>query len=118
MQQNAVQNAAKRKVKRYKMQGEMPQIARQRWKIAVPTEVMLCLYGINIQAANAKLLHQNMVNSMQNAHFGADKIGEPRSKEKCKVIQNAHKIRKFGQNETTTKAQSGPKRMVLGPDLR
>ena len=30
MQQNAVQNAAKRKVKRYKMQGEMPQIARQR----------------------------------------------------------------------------------------
>ena len=79
---------------------------------------MLCLYGINIQAANAKLLHQNMVNSMQNAHFGADKIGEPRSKEKCKVMQNAHKIRKFGQNETTTKAQSGPKRMVLGPDLR
>ena len=55
---------------------------------------------------------------MQNAHFGADKIGESRSKEKSKVIQNAHKIRKFGQNETTTKAQYGPKRMVLGPDLR
>jgi hypothetical protein len=59
---------------------------------------MLCLYGINIQAANAKLLHQNMVNSMQNAHFGmqnahfgGDKIGEPRSKEKCKVVQNAPK---------------------------
>ena len=79
---------------------------------------MLCLYGINIQAANAKLLHQNMVNSMQNAHFGGDKIGESRSKEKSKVIQNAHKMRKFGQNKTAMKAQYGPKRMVLGPDLR
>ena len=86
---------------------------------------MLCLYGIKIQAANAKLLHQNMVNSMQNAHygmqnahFGGDKIGEPRSKEKSKVIQNAHKMRKFGQIETTAKAQSDPKRMVLGSDLR
>lgn len=59
-----------------------------------------------------------MVNSIQNAHFGADKIGEPRSKEKCKVIQNARKIRKFGQNETAMKAQYGPKRMVLGTDLR
>lgn len=79
---------------------------------------MLCLYGIKIQAANAKLLLQNMVNTMQNAHFGGDKIGEPRSKEKSKVIQNAHKMRKFGQIETTAKAQSDPKRMVLGSDLR
>ena len=76
----------------------MPQIVSQRWKIAVPPEVMLCLYGIKIQAANAKLLHQNMVNSMQNAHygmqnahFGGDKIGEPQSKEKGKVVQNALK---------------------------
>ena len=45
-----------------------------------------------------KLAAQNMVNSMQNAHFGmqnahfgGDKIGEPRSKEKCKVVQNAPK---------------------------
>ena len=103
----------------------MPQIASQRWKIAVSTEVMLCLYGVKIQAANAKLLHQNMVNSMQNAHcgmqnahFGGDKIGEPRSKEKGKVVQNAQKMRKFGQTETAMKAQYGPKRMVLGPDLR
>ena len=103
----------------------MPQIASQRWKIAVPPEVMLCLYGIKIQAANAKLLHQNMVNSMQNAHcgmqnahFGGDKIGDPRSKEKGKVVQNAQKMRKFGQIETAMKAQYGPKRMVLGPDLR
>lgn len=66
-----------------------------------------------------------MVNSMKNAHFGmqnahfrGDKIGEPRSKEKSKVIQNAQKMRKFGQNETAMKAQFGPKRMVLGPDLR
>lgn len=73
---------------------------------------MLCLYGIKIQAANAKLLHQNMVNSMQNAHFGmqnahfgGDKIGKPQSKEKGKVVQNAHKMRKFGQNKTATKAQ-------------
>ena len=79
---------------------------------------MLCLYGIKIQAANAKLPHQNMVNSMQNAHFGGDKIGESRSKEKSKVIQNAHKMRKFGQNKTAMKAQYDPKRMVLGPDLR
>ena len=55
---------------------------------------------------------------MQNAHFGADKIGEPRRKENCKGIQNAHKMRNFGQNETTMKAQYGPKRMLLGPDLR
>ena len=103
----------------------MPQIASQRWKIAIPPEVMLCLYGIKIQAADAKLLHQNMVNSIQNAHYGmqnahfrGDKIGEPRSKEKSKVIQNAQKMRKFGQNETAMKAQFGPKRMVLGPDLR
>lgn len=54
---------------------------------------------------------------MQNAHFGGDKIGEPRSKEKSKVIQNAHKMRKFGQIETAAKAQSGPKHMVLGSDL-
>ena len=55
---------------------------------------------------------------MQNGHFWGDKIGEPRSKEKSKVIQNAHKMRKFGQNETAMKAQYGPKRMVLGTDLR
>ena len=55
---------------------------------------------------------------MQNAHFGGDKIGEPRSKEKGKVVQNAQKMRKFGQIETAMKAQYGPKRMVLGPDLR
>ena len=61
---------------------------------------------------------QNAHCGMQNAHFGADKIGDPRSKEKYKVIQNAHKMRKFGQNETTPKAQSSPKRMLLGPDLR
>ena len=66
-----------------------------------------------------------MVNSMQNAHFGmqnghfgGDKIGEPRSKEKSKVIQNAHKMRKFGQNKTAMKEQYSPKRMVLGSDLR
>ena len=66
-----------------------------------------------------------MVNSMKNAHFGmqnghfgGDKIGEPRSNEKSKVIQNAHKMRKFGQIETTAKAQSDPKYMVLAPDFR
>ena len=67
---------------------------------------------------NAHVGMQNAHFGMQNAHFGGDKIGEPQSKEKGKVVQNAPKIRKFGQNETTTKAQSGPKRMVLGPDLR
>ena len=61
---------------------------------------------------------QNAHFGMQNAHFGGVKIGEPQSKEKCKVIQNAQKMRKSGQNKTAMKAQYSPKRMVLDPDLR
>ena len=90
----------------------MPQIASQRWKIAVPPEVMLCLYGINIQATNANQQHQNMVNSMQNAHFGADKIGEPQSKEKGKVVQNVPKYANLDRAKRPQKHNTAAKCMV------
>ena len=97
----------------------MPQIASQRCKIAVPTEVMLCLYGIKIQAANAKLLHQNMVNTMQNAHFGmqnahfgGDKIGKTQSKEKGKVVQNAPKYANLDRTKRPQKHNTAAKCMV------
>jgi hypothetical protein len=80
---------------------------------------MLCLYGIKIQAANAKLLHQNMVNTMQNAHFGmqnahfgADKIGEPQSKEKGKVVQNVPKYANLDRAKRPQKHNTAAKCMV------
>ena len=55
---------------------------------------------------------QNAHFGMQNGHFGGDKIGEPRSKEKGKVVQNEPKRANLDRTKRPQKHNTAAKCMV------